>query len=99
MGAGRLRNRSAAGVRDRAARPDPGVFEPRRGAPTRTDRATGAYDVYLRVSGLDALVAELRARGADIMDGPEDRIYGQRELVVRDCNGMVLAFGERLRGT
>ncbi|HVK00955.1 MAG TPA: hypothetical protein VM365_08805 [Gemmatimonadales bacterium] len=50
------------------------------------------------MSGLDALVAELRARGAD-MDGPEDRIYGQRELVVRDCNGVVLAFGEPLRGT
>jgi catechol 2,3-dioxygenase-like lactoylglutathione lyase family enzyme len=65
----------------------------------RTDRARGGYDVYLRVSGLDALVAELRARGADIMDGPEDRIYGQRELVVRDCNGLVLAFGEPLRGT
>jgi uncharacterized glyoxalase superfamily protein PhnB len=65
----------------------------------RTDRVRGGYDVYLRVSGLDALVAELRARGADIMDGPEERIYGQRELVVRDCNGLVLAFGEPLRGT
>ena len=65
----------------------------------RTDRASGEYDVYLRVSGLDALVAELRARGADIVDGPEDRIYGQREVVVRDCNGLVLAFGEPLRST
>lgn len=60
----------------------------------RSARATGGYDAYLRVSGLDALAAELRGRGADIVDGPGDRIYGQRELVVRDCNGLILAFGE-----
>jgi uncharacterized glyoxalase superfamily protein PhnB len=60
----------------------------------RTGRAEGAYDAYFRVTGLDTLAAELRARGADIIDGPEDRVYGQRELVVRDCNGLVLAFGE-----
>lgn len=62
--------------------------------PCRTGRAAGAYDAYLRVTGLDALAAEFRARGADIVEGPEHRIYGQRELVVRDCNGLVLAFGE-----
>jgi catechol 2,3-dioxygenase-like lactoylglutathione lyase family enzyme len=60
----------------------------------RTGRAAGAYDAYIRVRGLDALTAELRSRGADIIDGPEDRVYGQRELVVRDCNGLILAFGE-----
>ncbi len=60
----------------------------------RTGRAEGAYDVYLRVVGIDALAEELRTRGADILDGPEDRIYGQRELVVKDCNGLILAFGE-----
>ena len=60
----------------------------------RTGRAEGAYDAYLRVTGLDALAGELRTRGADILDGPEDRTYGQRELVVRDCNGLILAFGE-----
>jgi catechol 2,3-dioxygenase-like lactoylglutathione lyase family enzyme len=57
-------------------------------------RAQGAYDAYVRVVGIDALAEELRTRGADILDGPEDRVYGQRELVVRDCNGLVLAFGE-----
>lgn len=64
------------------------------GSDIRMGRAEGAYDAYLRVVGLDALAAELRSRGADIIDGPEDRVYGQRELVVRDCNGLVLAFGE-----
>jgi catechol 2,3-dioxygenase-like lactoylglutathione lyase family enzyme len=71
------------------------VFFNRADAPAvRRARAAGAYDAYLRVSGLDALAAELRARGADIVEGLEDRIYGQRELVVRDCNGLVVAFGE-----
>jgi len=60
----------------------------------RTGRAEGAYDAYVRVTGVDALAEELRSRGADILDGPEDRVYGQREFVVRDCNGLVLAFGE-----
>ena len=61
-------------------------------------RAQGAYDAYLRVAGVDALAAELRTRGADILDGPEDRTYQQRELVVRDCHGFVLAFGEDTSG-
>jgi catechol 2,3-dioxygenase-like lactoylglutathione lyase family enzyme len=66
-------------------------------ASPRTGRAAGAYDAYLRVRGLDALAAELRARGAEILDGPEERSYGQRELVVRDCNGLILAFGEDIQ--
>jgi catechol 2,3-dioxygenase-like lactoylglutathione lyase family enzyme len=66
------------------------------GSPPRTGRAAGAYDAYLSVSGLEALAAELRARGAEILDGPEERSYGQRELVVRDCNGLILAFGEEI---
>ena len=70
------------------------VFFNRADGPVRRTRAAGAYDAYLQVTGLDLLAAELRAGGADIVDGPEDRIYGQRELVVRDCNGLVVAFGE-----
>lgn len=60
----------------------------------RTARAQGAYDAYLRVTGIDALAEEFSRRGADILDGPEDRVYGQREFVIRDCNGLILAFGE-----
>jgi hypothetical protein len=28
------------------------------------------------------------------LEGPEARKYGQRELVVRGCNGVVLTFAE-----
>lgn len=54
----------------------------------------GAYDLYFNVTNLDALAVELRERGAEILEGPEERVYGQHELVVRDCNGFTLAFGE-----
>ena len=60
----------------------------------RTGRARGAYDAYVRVRGIDALAEELRESGADVVEGPEDRPHGQRELVVRDCNGLIVAFGE-----
>lgn len=54
----------------------------------------GGYDAFFSVTGVDALAREFRSRGADIIDGPEDRPYLQREVVVRDCNGFILAFGE-----
>jgi catechol 2,3-dioxygenase-like lactoylglutathione lyase family enzyme len=63
-----------------------------------TGRAEEGYDAYFRVHGVDALAEDLRARGAAILEGPEDRVYGQRELVIRDCNGLVLAFGEETSG-
>ncbi len=61
-------------------------------------RAQNGYDVYIHVAGVDALAAELRTSGADILDGPEDRVYEQRELVVRDCNRFVLTFAEAIPG-
>src|SRR5215510_1601185 len=60
--------------------------------------AEGGYHAYFHIDGVDALADDLRSRGATILDGPDDRIYSQRELVVRDCNGFVLAFGEDTRG-
>ena len=63
-----------------------------------TGRDKEAPDVYLRVTGVDLLAEELRTNGADILDGPEDRIYKQREVVVKDCNGLILCFGEDTSG-
>ena len=62
----------------------------------RTGRADGTCDAYFRVTGIDALAEELRAGGAEILDGPEDRVYEQRELVIRDCNDLILCFGEAI---
>jgi catechol 2,3-dioxygenase-like lactoylglutathione lyase family enzyme len=57
-------------------------------------RAQGAYDAYFRVSGVDQLAAEFRERGAVIREGPTNRVYEVREVVIEDLNGLVLAFGE-----
>lgn len=75
-------------------RDDVEIFFNRAAGPVHRERAPGAYDIYVRVSGVDALAKELARRGADIIDGPDDRVYDQREVVVRDCNGLILAFGE-----
>lgn len=55
-----------------------------------------SLDAYFRVTGLDDLHAELVERGAKILEGPVVRIYDMREIVVEDCNGFVLVFGERV---
>ena len=52
------------------------------------------FDAYIWVCNVDELASELRAKGAQIIEGPIDRIYAMRELIVRDCNGYVLAFGQ-----
>jgi catechol 2,3-dioxygenase-like lactoylglutathione lyase family enzyme len=52
------------------------------------------FDAYIYVSDVDKLATELRAKQADIVEGPINRIYRMRELLVRDCNGYVLAFGQ-----
>jgi uncharacterized glyoxalase superfamily protein PhnB len=68
------------------------------GEAVRTGDTEGAYAAYFHITGVDELAADLRRRGATIVDGPEDRVYGQRELVVQDCNGWILAFGEDTQG-
>ncbi|HVR43209.1 MAG TPA: VOC family protein [Thermoanaerobaculia bacterium] len=57
---------------------------------------TPAYDVYVRTEDVAGLAAELKERGAHVVEGPADREYGMRELVVADCNGLVIAFGEEI---
>jgi hypothetical protein len=66
-------------------------------APVRAGRAEGAYDLYFLVTGVGGLAEDLRRRGAAILEGPVDRVYHQREVVLRDCSGLVLAFGEDMQ--
>lgn len=44
----------------------------------------------------DALCAELRGRGAEIVRGPEDMFYGSRDFDLRDPDGHLVAFGHDL---
>jgi hypothetical protein len=63
----------------------------------KTGRARFAYDAYVRIRGVEGLAAELRTKGADIIEGPVAREYRQREVVIRDCNGLIICFGEEVR--
>jgi hypothetical protein len=49
-------------------------------------------DAYLWVTDLDALQAELKERGAKIVEGPVKRVYNCYELTVEDLNGFRLVF-------
>ena len=46
------------------------------------------------VDDVDALYAELQQLQADIVSPPQLRIYGMKELEVRDLDGYVICFGE-----
>jgi hypothetical protein len=70
-------------------------IRPPRAGGVRSNRSVmdGTFDAYIYVSNVEQLASELRAKKAGIIEGPVGRIYGMRELLVRDCNGYVLAFG------
>jgi len=69
-------------------------FQIRRGELPERQRQAIERDVYVYVEDLDALHADLKRRGATILQGPQMAPYGIRELVVADLNGYRLAFGE-----
>jgi catechol 2,3-dioxygenase-like lactoylglutathione lyase family enzyme len=51
-------------------------------------------DAYIFVSEIDALYDEFTGHGVDIIEGPVNRVYGCREIVIKDCNGFTIVFGE-----
>jgi uncharacterized glyoxalase superfamily protein PhnB len=54
------------------------------------------WDAYVYVRDADALHAEFRAHGAEIVRALEDQPYGCRDFDVRDVDGYVLCFGHDL---
>jgi catechol 2,3-dioxygenase-like lactoylglutathione lyase family enzyme len=61
----------------------------------RAHRRSGEHlDVFLDVSGIDALHAELVGRGAPIAKPLEPRPWGTRDFHVEDPDGYVLCFSE-----
>jgi len=53
-----------------------------------------AWFVYLYVDGVDALHAELVARGAEVTSAPADKPWGLREFTMRTPDGHRIACGE-----
>jgi len=69
-----------------------------RGGSNRSHKAE-AIDAYLWVDDVDALYAEFQRSGAEIVMPPTLRVYGMKELEVRDLDGYVLCFGQDAPGS
>jgi predicted enzyme related to lactoylglutathione lyase len=67
----------------------PGAMRPNH----TVDREGGAWDAYVWVDDADALIAELRSRGAKVVRDICDQPYGCRDFDIEDCNGYRLCFG------
>lgn len=61
-------------------------------SPNLTRRKGLGIDAYIWVNDLHAFHAELKDRGAKIIEGPVQRVYKCLELVVEDLNGFRLVF-------
>jgi catechol 2,3-dioxygenase-like lactoylglutathione lyase family enzyme len=61
------------------------------------EKQGGTWDAFFWVRDARALHAELRASGADIVYGPiVQEAYQMEEFAVRDRDGHVLGFGQRI---
>jgi uncharacterized glyoxalase superfamily protein PhnB len=69
------------------------LVETGRGGSNRGHKSE-AIDAYFWVDDVDALYAEFQQAGANIIMPPTLRIYGMKELEVRDIDGYVLCFGQ-----
>lgn len=69
------------------------LIEGGRGGSNRNHKDIG-IDAYIWVDDADALYAELRRDGADLVGPPVLRGYGMKELEVRDLDGYVICFGQ-----
>jgi catechol 2,3-dioxygenase-like lactoylglutathione lyase family enzyme len=54
------------------------------------------WAVYIYVDDVEAIAAEMRDRGVEIIRGPETAEYGCREIDVRDPDGHIVCFGQDL---
>jgi len=50
-------------------------------------------DLYIHTTDVDDLYARLKGQ-VTVQEEPHDTFYGMRELILRDCNGFWVTFGE-----
>jgi predicted enzyme related to lactoylglutathione lyase len=60
------------------------------------DPERSAWEASVWVDDADALIAELRGRGATIARHICDQPYGMRDFDIADCNGYRLCFGHSI---
>lgn len=64
-----------------------------------TKRLAGQGGLCIFVRDVDQIYAEVSARGARLLNRPEDRDYGMRDFDVVDADGNQLTFGMGVAGT
>ncbi|HZP75257.1 MAG TPA: VOC family protein [Pseudolabrys sp.] len=65
----------------------------------KTKRQPGESGMCIFVKDVDAVHAELVARGARVMMAPQDYAYGMRDFNVLDLDGNQLTFGMESKTT
>ncbi len=63
---------------------------------TVDDTRRGKGALYTMVDDVDALHEAVEAQGANVIEPPDDRVYGMRDMYVRDPDGNLLGFGQPL---
>jgi len=89
----------SAGVRHRGARPAGDSFPLRRAAPPTANPERyddELLDAHLSVEDADALYAEYEAQGVKFTRRLGNTPWRERGIVVKDCDGRLLAFGANL---
>ena len=69
-----------------------GRSDPTAGPAHNSVQREDGLDAYVWVSDVDSLYAELKERGANIVEPPQLRVYHCYEMVVEDRFGFRLAF-------
>ena len=62
-------------------------------AASRTKQSPGHGGLCIFVRDVDELYAEISARGARLLNRPEDRDYGMRDFDAVDADGNQITFG------
>jgi predicted enzyme related to lactoylglutathione lyase len=70
-----------------------GKADTRTAASPNIRRREGSVDAYIWVNDLDLLYAELKERGAQIVEPPATQVYKCYEFVIEDRFGYRLVFG------
>ena len=95
----RLRRRRSRGARPRLFRPHLRLalrVHPFRPLEPGASPTLSAW-LWLHVgTGLDNLFRTYQARGAAIVQEPQDRPWGLRQFIIKDCNDCLVSFSEEL---
>ena len=53
------------------------------------------FDIYLWASDIESLFNELKEKKVNIIESITQRVYGNKEFSILDCNGFKIVFGEK----